>query len=133
MSEEKDWNLVAKIEKKIKEKYGEDAVKSPSQDWTDEQEEEHLKKLKIAALKAKKANSKKEKVEVSEGVFISKKLLTKESNRTCPVCSVYSFNKKDDLYMNKYSCCWSCYIDYVEGREDRWLSGWRPNKENKNG
>lgn len=130
---EKDWDRVAKIEQKIKEKYGEETIKSPAQGWTDEQEEKHLEKLRIAAIKARNAESKKEKVEISEGVFVSKKLLTRESNRTCPVCGVYSFDKRDDLYMNKYSCCWSCYIDYVEGREDRWLSGWRPNKENKDG
>lgn len=133
MNEEKDWNLVAQIEKQIKEKYGDAAIKSPAQDWTSEQEEEHLKKLRLAAIKARSFERAKEKVEVSEGVFVSKKLLTKDSNRTCPVCGAYSFDGRDDLYMNKFSCCWSCYIDYVEGREDRWLSGWRPNKENKDG
>ena len=35
--------------------------------------------------------------------------------------------------MSKFECCFKCYIDYVEGREDRWKSGWRPNKENKDG
>jgi len=37
---------------------------------------------------------------------------------------------KDDLYMNKFDCCWKCYIQWVEDREERWLEGWRPlNKE----
>ena len=133
MSEKKDWNLVAKIEQKIKEKYGEEAIKSPAQDWTDEQEERHLEKLQQAALKKRNNETKQEKVEVSDGVFVTKKLLMKESNRTCPVCSTYSFDKKDDLYMSKFECCFKCYIDDVEGREDRWKSGWRPNKENKDG
>ena len=31
--------------------------------------------------------------------------------------------------MIKYECCWTCNIQYVEGREERWRSGWRPNKE----
>lgn len=129
MSKDKDWNLVAKIEQKIKEKYGEEAIKSPAQGWTDEQEEEHLEKLKIAALKSREAEDKKEKVEITDGVFVTKKLLMKGSNRTCPVCTTYSFNKQDDVYMSKFQCCFACYIDYVEGREDRWKSGWRPNKE----
>jgi len=133
MSEKKDWNLIAKIEQKIKEKYGEEAIKSPAEGWSDEQEEMHLEKLKKAALKKKENEAKQEKVEVAEGVFVSKKLLKKESSRTCPVCSTYSFDKRDDLYMNKFQCCWSCYIEFVEGREDRWKSGWRPNEENKNG
>ena len=133
MTEKKDWNLIAKIEKQIKEKYGEEAIKSPAQDWTDEQEEEHLEKLRLAALKQRESEDKLDKVEVAEGVFVTKKLLRKESNRTCPVCSAYSFDKQDDLYMSKFQCCFKCYIDYVEGREDRWKSGWRPNKENKDG
>ena len=129
MSKDKDWNLVAKIEQKVKEKYGEEAIKSPAQGWTDEQEEEHLEKLKIAATKSREAEDKKEKVEIADGVFVSKKLLMKGSSRTCPVCGVYSFNKQDDVYMSKFHCCFKCYIDYVEGREDRWKSGWRPSKE----
>ena len=133
MSEKKDWNLIAKIEQKIREKSGEEAIKSPAQDWTDEQEEKHLEKLRQAALRERASEGKKDKVEVAAGVFISKKLLMKESSRTCPVCGVYSFDKRDDLYMNKFSCCFKCYIQYVEGREDRWKTGWRPNKENKDG
>ena len=108
MSEKKDWNLVAKIEQKIREKYGEEAIKSPAQDWTDEQEEQHLEKLRQAALKKRENEGKHEKVEIAEGVFVSKKLLMKESSRTCPVCGVYSFDKRDDLYMNKFSCCFIC-------------------------
>jgi len=29
--------------------------------------------------------------------------------------------------MNKYNCCYNCFIQYVHGREERWKSGWRPN------
>jgi hypothetical protein len=111
MTEKKNWDLIAKIEKQIKEKYGEEAIKSPAQGWTDEQEEEHLEKLRLAALKQRETESKLDKVEVAEGVFITKKLLMKESNRTCPVCSTYSFNKQDYLYMNKFECCFNCYVD----------------------
>ena len=28
--------------------------------------------------------------------------------------------------MNRFECCSQCYINYVEFREDRWNSGWRP-------
>jgi len=31
--------------------------------------------------------------------------------------------------MNKFDCCYKCYWQWVEGREDRWKTGWRPNKE----
>ena len=32
----------------------------------------------------------------------------------------YSFDLKDDIYMNKHDCCWKCYMQFVDGREDRW-------------
>ena len=64
------------------------------------------------------------------GVFIPKKLITKNSKRSCPVCSVYSFKSNDDMYMSKFDCCEKCYIQYVEGREERWKKGWRPNETN---
>ena len=41
------------------------------------------------------------------------------------------FNGQDDLYMNKFECCWECYIKWVEGREERWATGWRPDKKEK--
>ena len=63
-----------------------------------------------------------------DGVFISEKLITKETKRSCPVCNTYSFKSNDDVYMAKFECCENCYIQYVEGREPRWLKGWRPNE-----
>ena len=56
-----------------------------------------------------------------------KRLLNTESNRTCPTCSTYSFNKGDDFYMYKYECCQivssTCFIQMGEGREERWQAG----------
>ena len=54
--------------------------------------------------------------------FVSKKLLTNKEDRTCPTCFVYSFEQKDDVYMNKYDCCHHCYLKFVEGKEQRWLN-----------
>ena len=69
-------------------------------------------------------------VEVN-GFLMPRKLINIDKNRTCPVCDVYSFHSKDDWYMNKYECCYDCYIQWVDGREERWISGWRPNEEKK--
>ena len=88
--------------------------------------------MQIAKLKEKqsKLDEQNEKVEVN-GVLISKKLLNKESeNRACPVCSIYSFNPKDDVYMKKFECCFKCYVQWVSDREERWKPGWRPNNGN---
>ena len=64
-----------------------------------------------------------------DGFFIPRNLINKEIKRVCPVCETYSFSGRDDLYMNKFECCYKCYIQLVEGREEKWLEGWRPDKE----
>jgi len=111
----KDPDHLIKVEQAIKEKYGDEAVQNPKSTWDSEKEKEYLKQIK----KISQSYKAKEKVEV-EGVLMPKKLIRKESTRTCPVCNIYSFNMKDDLYMVKFKCCWKCYIEHVEGREDRW-------------
>ena len=125
MSNKEDPNYVVKVEAAIKEKYGEEAVQNPKKFWTQEKEKEHLKQLKEFYNKSEDKPQDKDRV---SDVYISKKILNRESNRQCPVCDKYSFDKKDDLYMNKFKCCFGCYIQYVHGREKRWRSGWRPDK-----
>ena len=67
-----------------------------------------------------------EKIEV-DGILMSRKLLNRETTkRSCPVCGAYSFKIRDDVFMNKFDCCYNCYIQWIEGREDRWKTGWRP-------
>ncbi len=125
MSNKEDPNYVVKVETAIKEKYGEEAIQNPKKFWTQEKEKEYLKQLKEFYNKSEDKSQDKDRV---GDVYISKKILNRESNRQCPVCDKYSFDKKDDLYMNKFKCCFGCYIQYVEGREKRWRSGWRPDK-----
>ena len=124
----KDQNYIANLEKAIARKYGKEAVQNPKASWSEEKEKQYNEQLKRVSLKEQKLSEKKEKVEIN-GFLVSKKLLNKESNRTCPVCKVYSFNSQDDIYMNRYDCCHKCYVQWVEFREERWASGWRPNKE----
>jgi hypothetical protein len=126
----KDLNKIAYVEKAIAKKFGQEAIANPKSNWTDEKEEEYLEQLKEFYSKQRKKAEDNEKIE-EEGFLLSKNLITKESKRVCPVCSEYSFNIKDDLYMNKFECCYKCYIQFVEDREERWTNGWRPNKEQK--
>ena len=123
----KDWDHIAKVEKAIAEKYGKETIQHPKKNWTDEKEKQYLDSLKDFY----NSNSRRRKEEEEcDGVFISKKLLRRESKRSCPVCDIYSFKSNDDVYMSKFDCCEKCYIQWIEGREDRWLTGWRPNNEN---
>tara|TARA_E500000305_G_C3872186_1_gene165691 strand:+ start:62 stop:463 length:402 start_codon:yes stop_codon:yes gene_type:complete len=128
----KDLNEIARLEKAIADRWGDEAVKNPKSFWTPEKEIKHEKEIKEFYKKKFFKDSKNSK-EKYKGFLISKKLLTKESDRNCPVCDSYSFSAKDDLYMAKFECCFGCYVKWVEGREKRWMTGWRPNKEQING
>jgi hypothetical protein len=120
----KDPNYAIKVERAIAEKYGKETVQHPRKDWTDEKEKEYLDDLKKLHTNHGSDDLSHEEL---NGVLISKKLLTRESKRSCPVCKTYSFKSNDDVYMSKFECCEKCYIKWVEGREDRWNTGWRPN------
>ena len=123
----KDPNYVVKIEQQIQKKYGEKATQHPKKDWTAQKEQEYLIQLKEVYHKELREEDL-DKVEVS-GVFVPRKLINKNSSRSCPVCSIYSFKSNDDVYMAKFECCEKCYIQWVEGREIRWNKGWRPTNE----
>ena len=125
----KDPNYVAKIEKAIVEKYGKETIQHPKKDWSEEKEKEYVEQLKELHHKQLLEDDV-DKVEV-DGVFVPRKLINKNSERSCPVCNTYSFKSIDDVYMTKFECCWKCYIQWIEGREDRWKKGWRPNEDNK--
>ena len=122
----KDPNYAVKVEQAIAKKYGEETVVNPKSRWDDEKEKEYLAQLKDAYL-AEAGVEDLDKEEI-HGVFIPAKLLKEESNRSCSTCNTYSFKSRDDVYMTKFDCCFKCYVQYVEGREDRWKNGWRPIK-----
>ena len=120
----KDPDYAIKVERAIAEKYGDEAVQHPKSNWSDDKEEQYIDDLKKLHHVHNSNESSQEEV---NGVLISKKLLMRESKRSCPVCNTYSFKSSDDVYMSKFECCEKCYIQWIEGREDRWKKGWRPN------
>jgi hypothetical protein len=122
----KDLNKIAKIEKAMSKKFGPESIVNPKSGWDDDKEKEYLEDLK--EFYSEESRQEEDKIN-KDGFFITRNLINKEINRVCPVCNTYSFSGKDDLYMNKFECCEKCYIQWIEGREERWLKGWRPNKE----
>tara|TARA_R110000851_G_scaffold290165_3_gene444479 strand:+ start:212 stop:580 length:369 start_codon:yes stop_codon:yes gene_type:complete len=120
----KDDNYLIKVEKAIEDKYGEETIQNPRSNWSPQKEKEYLRQIK----EAYKLQKPREKVEVN-GVLMPKKLFNKESERTCPVCEVYTQYSQDDLYLTKFKCCYRCYIQHVEGREEKWLNSLKKNSE----
>tara|TARA_Y100001938_G_C7716558_1_gene247996 strand:+ start:95 stop:469 length:375 start_codon:yes stop_codon:yes gene_type:complete len=121
----KDLNSIAKLEKAISERYGEETIQHPKKNWNEQKEKQYLEDLK-KLYASRREDETPDKVEIN-GVFVASKLINNDSNRSCPVCNTYSYKSRDDVYMTKFSCCEKCYIQWVEGREERWKNGWRPN------
>ncbi len=119
----KDLNEIAKIEKAIKDRYGEEAIQNPKSKWDEEKEEKYLKNLKTFHERTSRCKE----TEQADGFVVKTKKTKYKIERKCPVCGIYSFSPQDDVYMVKFDCCFNCYIQYIEGREERWKSGWRPN------
>jgi len=131
MKKHKDPNYVVKVEKAISKKYGEDTIQNPRGNWNDEKEQDFIEQSKLLYKKELINEEKEEKIE-QNGFLATRKLLSKEAvKENCPVCKNYSLNPRDSVYVIKFDCCFGCYVKYVEGRKERWKSGWRPKKENE--
>ena len=123
----KNYDKIAAIEKAISEKYGDDAVANPSANWDEVKEKEYIKQSQELYKKQKRFSEFTDKIDVN-GIKVSKKLLNRESLKCCPVCGSFPKKSMDDVCLVKFECCNTCYIKYVEDREERWLKGWRPNE-----
>ena len=124
--EDKELNKIAAIEKAIAEKYGDEAVSNPRSDWGDEKEKEYLEQMQELYLKHKKNALSQEKIDIN-GIKVSKKLLNREQLRSCSLCGRFPRKSLDDVCLLKFDCCNKCYTQYIQGREQRWENGWRPN------
>ena len=128
MSKDK-LNHIAAVEQAISKKYGDEAIQNPKANWDENKEKEYLQQMKEFYQKTQQIEESQEKVDVN-GIKISKKLLNRESLKSCPVCGSLPRKSMDDVCLVKFECCSKCYIQYVEDREERWLKGWRPNNGN---
>jgi len=122
-----DLNYIAALERAISEKYGEVATLNPKSGWDEEKEKQYMEQVKEKVKLESKNEQSQEHIDLN-GVLISKKLINSNNKRNCEYCNTYSFNRNDDLFLTKYETCYKCYIKYIEGREEKWKQGWRPNK-----
>lgn len=121
----KDYDYIARLELAIKKKYGDDAIQNPAKFWNEQKEKDYLEQVKQNVTK-EKTNETASGFDNVDGILISRKLINKEAILNCPTCSAKLKTIEDDIYITKYECCERCYIYYVEGREERWTKGWRP-------
>lgn len=47
----------------------------------------------------------------------------------CPICELIMKSSRSTRTYYDFGCCMHCYIEFVEDREERWRSGWRPSAE----
>jgi hypothetical protein len=47
----------------------------------------------------------------------------------CPICGMLMRGSKATTSYYDHGCCVLCFIEWVEGREERWTGGWRPDVE----
>ena len=85
---------IARLEKAISQKYGEEATYNPRRFWDDEKEKNYIAQSQEEQRKFAKLAESQDKVE-QDGFLINKKLLNRDHNRTCPVCEKYSFHPRD--------------------------------------
>ena len=119
-------NNIARLEKAVKKRWGDEAIKNPLSDW-DEEKEKSFKEELASSTKKSKANTKDE-AEERNGFFVTKRLLSRESIKHCSVCGKKISNLKDETHHTKWSTCLECYVKHIEDREARWIDGWRPNR-----
>jgi len=125
----KSLNKIAAIEKAITKKYGSEAVQNPRANWDEIKEKEYLEQMRELYKKTNENDKWQEKIDLN-GFSVSKRLFNRDSLRHCSVCSSLARKSLDDVCLLKYECCYKCYIQYVEDREERWKKGWRPKNEN---
>lgn len=109
-----DLDYIASLEKVIAETYGKEYVQDFRSNWKPEKEKEYLEQLGQEKRKQSDKDCKQN---------------SKKQDRSCPVCKTYSFSIKDDLYMNRFECCYDCYLDFAKSHPKKWSSGWRPSNE----
>lgn len=110
MPEKRDSNFVVKLEKTIKDKYGDIAILNPKSLWSIEDEESYQReKIKQVLMFSGSLSIKSENI----GSFdfnLDLRLIRKEDCHICSECGLYSFLLEDELYMLKFNYCKNCFL-----------------------
>tara|TARA_R100000008_G_scaffold19975_1_gene10290 strand:+ start:2964 stop:3359 length:396 start_codon:yes stop_codon:yes gene_type:complete len=115
---DKDPNRIAAIENAISKKYGDEAVQNPMANWDEEKEKEYAEQMKELYAKSSQNQEWQDKIDLS-GIKVTKKLLNRESMKTCSICGNFPQRSMDDVCLLKFDCCHYCYSKEIEEKE--WL------------
>ena len=63
---------------------------------------------------------------------ISPKSYTPTLPMSCPICNFILADSDDDIAFKQNGCCVDCTHKWFEPHRKKWLSGWRPSKEQVN-
>ena len=110
---EKDPNLILKLEKAVANKYGWETTINPNSLWNEDKEKLHLEELKIVARNEQEREEMEE--QKLDGFSVRGKLI-KQEKKICSKCGKFSFSTADDVFLMKMNCCQKCYILHIEGR-----------------
>ena len=98
----RDWDKIAALEQAIKEKYGEHVVRNPKSDLTTEKIQQYNEEYRQRILRPTSFDSEKD-----------------PSYNSCEKCSKLLRTILDDIYFIKHKCCNHCFIQHIEGREEK--------------
>lgn len=114
---EKDPDWLFQLEKAIEKKYGKETIKSFKEKISDKEKERII--IESKELRKKEEKKKNTSIEIN-GIYVPKKLI-KIENYNCIKCNKLILNKEDNFFYKKYKTCKTCFILFVENRENTWL------------
>lgn len=108
-------DYIQALEKAVREKYGNLATMNPKHFWDENKEKDYIEETKKVVKNQYLSQDSKEKVEI-DGILVSKNVLNNKEERNCKLCSKYSFERKDDIYIKKFNACYKCYLCKIEDK-----------------
>lgn len=110
-------NEKERLEKAIREKFGDEAVQNLKSGWDSTKERTY--KEQVAKIEYNDPNDYNEE---HRDNFTIKSKIDNHTSKNCTICEKYIYKKNDFYSYLKFNTCEHCYIQYIEGREEKWLS-----------
>jgi len=112
----RDWNDIAALEQLMEKKFGKESTIDPRSNWNPIKEKEYIQQTKDNYKREIEQEQQEQKL--FDGFSLKGKLFSSGLNYFCTKCEKHSTNPDDDVYLNKYKCCYICYIKHYEGKKN---------------